>query len=65
MSKANDLYEARDELEKVLEHAEGNAESTFEISFVESIKEKFNKFGMSMFFSEKQKEILERISYKK
>lgn len=48
--------------EDILEQAELNAKSEWEIEFVESMRERYTKFKNSALVSEKQLEILERIA---
>lgn len=58
MSTANDLY---DDFDDVLEQAECNAKTDWEMEFVENLKAKYRDYGKLMFLSDKQKEILDRI----
>lgn len=62
--KLYDKFSHESEFKRVLDYAEGNASNDFEIEFVASVAEKFASYGMNMFFSEKQEEILDRIAYK-
>lgn len=62
--KLSEKFKTIGEFELVLDSAEHNASSEFEMEFVASIKEKYDQFGMNMFFSEKQEEVLDRIAYK-
>ena len=50
-----DQFEDMDEFECLLSQAYENAESEHEIEFVESVVESFEKYGKTMYFSDKQK----------
>jgi hypothetical protein len=55
---------SREEFDRVINSAEDNAESDFEVEFVASIRDKYNRYGFQMYFSRRQEEILDRIAYK-
>ena len=56
--KANEI----DDFEDLLDQAEGNANSDWEMEFTSNIREKFDQYKGEMFVSEKQLEHLEKIA---
>lgn len=58
--KAKDI----DEFETLLDDAEGNANSDWEMSFTADMRERYEDYGGEMFVSEKQLEYLERIAHR-
>lgn len=62
MSMVRDHY-GENEFLDILVVAEDEASGTWERTFVSDMKDKFFEYGLSMFLSEKQREILERIAY--
>lgn len=56
-----DLYE-EDEFAGLLEDARMNASSDWDESFVASMKERFDKYGRSMYISESQSKQIARIA---
>lgn len=62
--KAIDIFSSKEEFERVLSQAEGSAETDFELEFCESMREKYDKYGMNMFLSDRQEEVLDEIAYK-
>ena len=61
MTKVYDHYSDR-EFEDMLGEAEENASGDWEETFVSDLRDKFAEYGMSMYLSDKQKDILERIA---
>lgn len=61
MSKVRDSYDER-EFKDILDAAEDNASGNWEETFVSDMRDKFDEYGLSMFLSDKQQEILERIA---
>lgn len=59
--KVQDHY-SHDEFEELIDDAEMNAANDWEEQFVSDIKAKFEDYGIRMFVSDKQREILERIA---
>jgi hypothetical protein len=59
--KVQDHY-THDEFEEILDDAEMNAANDWEEEFVSDIKLKFKQYGIRMFISERQIEIIERIA---
>lgn len=59
--KVQDSY-THDEFEEILDDAEMNAANDWEESFVSDMKQKFEQYGIRMFISERQIEIIERIA---
>lgn len=59
------VFETKEEFERVLDLAESNAASDFEIGFVESMRTRYERVGMRMFLSPRQEEVLDDIAYKK
>lgn len=53
-----------DDFETLLDDAEGNANSDWEMNFTADMREKFEDYGGEMFVSEKQLEWLEKIAYR-
>lgn len=60
--KVQDHY-THDEFEEILDDAEMSAANDWEEEFVSDIKLKFKQYGIRMFISERQIEIIERIAY--
>ena len=61
MTKVRDLYDET-EFQDILDSADENASGAWEQSFVSDMQEKFDEYGLSMFISDKQQEIIERIA---
>lgn len=61
MSKVKDHY-ADGEFEELLEDAEANADSGWDVDFVEDMQERFEQYGHDMFLSNAQCEQIERIA---
>lgn len=59
--KVQDNY-THDEFQELIDDAEMNAANDWEEQFVADISNKFEEYGIRMFISEKQREILERIA---
>lgn len=59
--KVQDRY-THDEFEEILDDAEMNAANDWEEEFVSDMKQKFEQYGIRMFISERQIEIIERIA---
>lgn len=53
-----DLFDDIDDFEDMLDTAEGNAVSEWQINFVDSIRSKYQEFRGNMFLSEKQLDVL-------
>lgn len=62
MSTIKDLFDDVSEFEDLLTSAEDNAETGWEMNFVEETREKYETWGKKMFLSDKQLSILERIA---
>ena len=60
--RASHFFDSSEELNECIDDAERQAYSDFEIEFVERIKENFDKYGLSMYFSSKQNDLLLRIA---
>ncbi len=56
-----DRFTSEKEFVDLLKSAESNAESELEENFVADIQEKFEKWGTSMFISDKQIDWLEKL----
>ena len=50
--------------EELIEQAQLNAKSGFEMDYMEDIRDKFVMFGLSMYVTEKQISLIERIANK-
>lgn len=61
MTKVRDLYDER-EFTDLLDEAEDNASGSWEKTFVSDMRDKFEEYGIGMFISDKQDEILQRIA---
>lgn len=59
--KINELFETIEEFEELLADAERSADNGWEIDFVESIRERYTKYGPDFFLSDKQVTVLNRI----
>ena len=59
--KVQDNYD-HDEFQELIDDAESNAANDWEEEFVSGLASKFEEYGIRMFISEKQREILERIA---
>jgi hypothetical protein len=55
----SDLY---DDFEDVLDIAESNARGAWEEQFVDDLRAKFDEYGERMFLSDRQNEVLQRIT---
>lgn len=60
--KVIDIYPDDDDFEELLASAEENASSEWETEFVSSLQERYEQYGINMFLSDKQDEILKRIA---
>ena len=60
--KICDKYPNDDDFEELLASAEENASSDWETEFVSSLQERYEQYGINMFLSEKQDEVLRRIA---
>ena len=60
--KVCDIYPEILEFESLLEEADSNASNSWEMTFIDEIRERFEKCGGETFLSEKQKDKLERIA---
>ena len=58
----SDFYDTEEEFEDALHSAECNAVSEREMSFIDSLHEKFEQYGMRMFLSQKQADWLDWLS---
>lgn len=59
--KVKDNYDER-EFQDLLDSAEENASGNWEKTFVSDLQDKFEEFGIGMFLSGKQEDILNRIA---
>jgi hypothetical protein len=59
------VFANKEEFERVLDQAEGNAKTEFEVEFIEDLKERYTKWGPRMFFSEKQEAFLDNLAWGK
>lgn len=64
-TKLRDHYPDWKEFEEILNDAESNASTEWQIEFVSDIKEKFTRYRERMFLSQKQIEALSNIAYGK
>lgn len=60
--KACEFYGSVEEFEEVLDDAERNAETSWEMQFVVSTQERYEQWGIEMFLSEKQNDALRKIA---
>lgn len=60
--KISDIYPDGDDFEELLASAEENASNDWETEFVSSLQERYEQYGVNMFLSDKQDEILNRIA---
>ena len=60
--RVKDMYSDDDEFEELLESADSNASTEWEMQFVDDIRERSEKYGGDMFVSEKQIATLEKIA---
>jgi len=49
--------------EELLSDAEGQAETDWEVKFVNDMRERFDKYGPDAYVSDRQRERLEKIAY--
>lgn len=59
---ADDFFDDEREIEDMISEAEANASNAWEDNFVEGLRDKFDQYGIRMYLSDKQHEILERIA---
>jgi DNA-binding MarR family transcriptional regulator len=59
--KLSEIFD-REEFERMLQEATAKSQSIWEEGFVESVRDRYTRYRMNTFVSEKQLEILERIS---
>jgi hypothetical protein len=59
--KASDLY-SKDEFDSLIRQARANAETDWEIEFIDSIEAKYDEYGVKMFLSDKQDSVLRRLA---
>ena len=59
-----EIFPKIEEFERILELAESNADKGFEEDFCLSIRERYDRYGFQMIFSEKQETVLDKIAYK-
>lgn len=57
-----EIFDDIDDFTELLAEAEAQASTDWEQTFVADINEKFEKHGEYMYFSEKQRETLEKIA---
>lgn len=60
--KISDRYPDDDDFEEMLSSAVENASNEWETEFVSSLQERYEQYGVNMFLSEKQDEILRRLA---
>ncbi len=60
--KVREAYDNLEDFKETLESAEANASGDWAMGFVADMKERYEKWGAEMFISDKQKDILERLS---
>ena len=60
--KIKDKYPEIDEFDDLLADADSNAGNEWEMTFVDDIRERYEKYGGDTFVSEKQVEILNKIA---
>jgi len=60
--KINSWFNSHEEFEEELQRAESRTKSPFEEDFVEDLKTRYTKFGMNGFMSDRQLEVLQRIT---
>lgn len=61
MATVSELYQDND-FNELLDDAESNSQNDWEIDFVSSIKERYEKYGGRMFLSDPQQTKLENIA---
>lgn len=49
--------------EELLSDAEGQAETDWEVTFVNDMRDRFDQYGSDTYVSDKQRERLEKIAY--
>ena len=62
MAKLEDLFDDLSEFEDLLADAQANAETQWEMDFVDELTERHNTYGDATYLSEKQLDILEQIA---
>ena len=62
--KIKDQYDSEKEYQEVLDDAERNAETEWEVQFIEDMKAKFERFGMEAYLTNNMKDHLERLANK-
>ena len=60
--KVCDIYPEIYEFESLLKEADSNASNSWEMTFIDEIRERFEKCGGETFLSEKKKDKIERIA---
>ena len=61
MATIQDMFDSKTEFEDLLSEAESQAESAWEMDFVDGLRDRFTAYGEKMYLTEKQEEILRRI----
>ena len=62
MSETVEAYYSEVEFQDLLDVAQNNAQTAFEVDFVEGVQAKWEKYGMQAYLSERQRDLLERLS---
>ena len=57
-----DIYDDVSDFEDLLEAAEAEARTDFEMNLTEGIRNRYEKYQERMYLSEKQRQIIERIA---
>ena len=63
MAKLSEIYgEDISDFEELLSDASASASTQWEMDFVEELEERYEIYGVDMFLSDKQSDVLERIA---
>lgn len=62
MATIQDMFDSTTEFEDLLSEAETQAESAWEMDFVDGLRDRFTEYGEKMYLTEKQEDILRRIA---
>jgi len=62
MSKVRDHFDDEADFERLLDDADRYAAGEWQEEFVSDLRDRFEEYGMGMYLSDRQLEILERIA---
>lgn len=62
MAKLSEVFEKIDQWEALLDEADAGCKTDRDISFVSDMRERYKKFGMDTYLSDKQKGYLESLA---